>query len=69
MRRMVVESSAVNRVGYDRARRVLEIEYKDGDVYHYFNVPPRVLQELLAAPSIGGYVNTMVKGVYDFAPL
>src|SRR5436190_14082017 len=41
MKREVVESSAVDRVGYDEKRHILEIEYKGGHVYHYFDVPSK----------------------------
>ena len=39
MKRAPVDSSSIATVGYDPASRTLEIEFRDGDVYQYFNVP------------------------------
>lgn len=61
MRRIAVTSSAVSAVGYDPATNELDIEYPSGDVYRYSMVPPSVYRALLAAPSIGAFVNREVK--------
>lgn len=64
MRREPVQSSAVSAVGYDPATNELEIEYAHGDVYRYSLVPPSVRRALLAAPSIGSFVNREIKPHY-----
>ncbi|TDE92794.1 KTSC domain-containing protein [Occultella glacieicola] len=64
MRRKPVRSSAVAAVGYDPGTNELDIEYRSGDVYRYSMVPPSVYRDLLAAPSIGAYVNRSVKPHY-----
>jgi hypothetical protein len=51
MRRQHVASSAISSVGYDERSSVLEVEFESGAVYDYFNVPPRVHQDLLKAPA------------------
>ncbi|GEM_PF-3697277 len=61
-----VDSSAVASVGYDAARRVLEVEYRGGGAYAYAGVPPRTYAALLAASSKGAFVNARVKGRYPF---
>jgi KTSC domain len=65
MKRRYVSSSSVKTVGYDRATRTLEIEFARG-VYRYLDVPADVYDELLAAPSIGAYVNTRIKPNYEY---
>ena len=50
MHRQPVESSAVRSVGYDKARRVLEVEVEGGAVYQYLGVPARDYFGLLEGP-------------------
>jgi hypothetical protein len=47
--------------------RTLEIEYVNGSVYQYFDVPQPTYAGLLAAPSIGNFVNTQIKPYYEVA--
>lgn len=61
-----VESSAVDRVEYADEDGRLDIWYKDGDRYSYLAVPRDVYDALLAAPSIGAFVNQEIKPVYRF---
>lgn len=61
MRRYRTASSAVTMVGYDASRRRLEVEFKGGGLYAYLDVTPAEYGELLAADSIGDYVNTRIK--------
>jgi hypothetical protein len=61
MRRVAVESSSVRWLAYDQAKEELEIEYKSGGVYRYLGVPPLVYRRLLVAPSVGKFVNNMIK--------
>jgi hypothetical protein len=44
----------------------LEIEYVNGSIYQYDDVPQTTFAALLAAPSIGAYVNTHIKPYYDY---
>jgi hypothetical protein len=66
MRRAVVDSSAVVSVGYEESQQILELEYTDGDVYQYFDVPKALHLALLDAPSIGQFVNTEIKGTFRY---
>lgn len=43
--------------------------YPDGDVYRYFGVPPQRHQALMAAESLGAYVNARIKPNYRFERL
>ncbi|WBQ07771.1 KTSC domain-containing protein [Kribbella sp. CA-293567] len=67
MRRRPVNSSSVRSVGYHLASRTLELEYVNGSVYQYYEVPQPTYAGLLAAPSIGNFVNTRIKPYFDVA--
>jgi hypothetical protein len=67
--RAPVTSSAVVSVGYDTLRQVLELEFVDGDVYQYYDVPETTYRALLNAPSIGQFVNADVKGRFRYTKL
>jgi glutamine cyclotransferase len=67
--RAPVTSSAVVSVGYDTVRQILELEFVDGDVYQYYDVPQTTHKALLNAPSIGPFVNTDVKGRFRYTKL
>ncbi len=66
MLKIVVNSSAIFSVGYDVQARVLEIEFKNGQVYRYKEVPRNVYDELMKAESIGTYVNANIRDKFDF---
>jgi len=50
-----VSSTALRSVGYDKTNEVLEIEFQNGAIYRYFNVPQRTYDDLLAAESHGRF--------------
>ena len=56
-----VQSSVVAAVGYDRDRNVLEVRFRSGRIYHYFDVPQELFEELLGAPSVGQFFNEVVR--------
>ena len=61
MKRMPVVSSNVSEIGYDPQTETLEVAFKHGGVYQYFGVPAAIYYELVAAPSIGRYLEVNVK--------
>lgn len=66
MERIFVSSSNLSSVGYDPTSRMLEVQFRNGSIYRYTNVPYSVHQGLMNAPSKGRYLDRMVKGVYRF---
>lgn len=65
MERIKVESSNLESVGYDG--NDMEVEFKGGAVYKYFNVPFRVWEAVVNADSVGKCFNERVKkGGYKF---
>ncbi|MGY1841001.1 MULTISPECIES: KTSC domain-containing protein [unclassified Modestobacter] len=56
-----MQSSSVRSVGYDLDSHVLQLEFVDGGVYDYLDVPPEEALAMLESASIGRYVNTSIK--------
>lgn len=66
MDRISVASSNVAAVGYEQTSSTLEVEFKNGSVYQYFNVPPDHFHALSGGRlnSVGKYLNTEIKPRY-----
>jgi hypothetical protein len=60
------DSSAIEGFGYAAAQRTLEVKFKNGQSYTYFNVPEKIFVAMQAAPSKGHFVTEQVKGRYEF---
>lgn len=69
MQRQPVSSSNIASIGYDAQSETLEVEFLDGSVYQYFNVPSGTYEGLMAASSHGSYLNAHVKGTYQYQKL
>jgi hypothetical protein len=67
MQRESVTSSNVESIGYDEDSSTLEIEFKNGTTYQYFDVPENVYNELKNADSVGGYLASRIKGTYRYS--
>lgn len=62
------DSTSLDRVGYDPARKVLLVVFRDRSAYRYFGVPGTVFENLREAPSKGAYFNHVIRGAYSFLP-
>lgn len=69
MNRISVSSSSISTIGYDSSTQTLEIEFQNGNVYQYFDVPPTVHTELIGAASIGQYFSHAIRDSYRYARL
>jgi KTSC domain len=67
MERFPVNSSNVASAGYDGPTATLEVEFNNGNIYQYFDVPELVYEEFRQAASPGQFLNTNIKGAYRFA--
>lgn len=67
MNRQPVTSSNIASIGYDADSQTLEIEFLNGGVYQYFDVPQYVYEELMDADSHGQYLAQNIKGVYRYS--
>ena len=62
-----VDSSNVESVGYDENSSTLQVEFKNGGIYQYFDVPEDVFTGLRDADSVGGYLAARIKGNYRYS--
>jgi len=69
MHRDPVTSSSLNSVGYDPKRQLLEVEFVDGDVYQYFDVPRQTYEEFMQAESMGQFMNWYIKDRFKYVKL
>ena len=60
-------SSNMSRVRWDPGTSVMEIEFQNGRVYQYFDVPEAVFTGLRTAGSAGTYFNENIKGAFRYA--
>ncbi len=67
MNRQTVSSSNIASIGYDANSQTLEIEFLNGGVYQYFDVPQHVFDELMSANSHGQYLAQNIKGHYRYS--
>ena len=61
MKRTAVDSSSIRALGYASDERVLEVEFHNGSLYRYEQVPAEAVQALLAADSLGRHFNQAFK--------
>ena len=56
-----VKSSNLKSVGYDMQTQHLQVTFRSGDTYDYFNVPPAAHMGLMSAKSKGKFLDEAVK--------
>jgi DNA helicase HerA-like ATPase len=66
MEREPVTSSNVVSVGYEPTSETLEVEFTNG-VYQYYNVPQPIHEQMMAAGSVGKFLNVYIKPTYPCA--
>jgi hypothetical protein len=64
MVRTAVSSTSLVSVGYNEEKQLLEVEFVNGGVYQYGNVPPEVYEALMAAESHGTYFAKNIRNEY-----
>ena len=64
MERRPLKSSVLAAVRYHEDRTILEVSFRTGKVYYYFDVPIFHYDALLAAPSAGQYFNEYIRPHY-----
>jgi len=61
------ESTNIDRFSYDAEHLILTVEFKNGGIYNYFDVPQGVFSQMQAASSKGQFLAQSVKGTYRYA--
>ena len=62
------KSSTIHRVDYNEKEKVMEIEFRTGNVYRYYNVPPRMWKifqlYIECEGSAGSFFNEYIKNQF-----
>ncbi len=66
MERTKLSSSALVSAGYDAPTRTLELEFPNGRIYQYVEVPAGTYEWLLRASSKGAFFARMIDQRYSF---
>jgi KTSC domain len=67
--RVLLESTTLASALYDPLLCRLEIGFRSGERYLYFQVPPSCYQQLLQADSKGSYFNRHIRNHFPFQHL
>lgn len=67
MNRQSVISSNIASIGYDSDSQTLEVEFLNGGVYQYFDLPQHIYEEFINASSLGQYLAQNIKGNYRYS--
>lgn len=67
MDRDTVISSNVASVGYDEKSETLEIEFNNGTIYQYYNVPKPIYDEMMLSTSKGMFLNRQIKSNFPYS--
>lgn len=63
MNRNPVQSSNIKSMGYEGG--TLEIEFSNGTVYSYANVPPETYKAMTEAKSVGSFFSFAIRGKFE----
>jgi hypothetical protein len=64
MERQTVKSRILRSVGYNESIKILEIEFQNGLVYQFLDVPPKVYADLMHSGEIGKYFSEKVRPLF-----
>ena len=67
MDRTPISSSSIASIGYEDDSSTLEIEFNNGSVYQYFDVPRNIFDSLWASDSRGAFLAANIKGRFRFS--
>ena len=66
-KRTSVDSSSLASISYDETSHTLEVEFRNGSLYAYFDVPDSAYAALLAADSKGQHFNASIRSCYPYS--
>lgn len=67
MNREPVASSTIVAIGYDEPSQTLEVEFKTGAVYQYYNVTQALSDQLMQSASKGQFLAYQIKNSYPYS--
>jgi hypothetical protein len=66
MPRVSLVSSTLTWVAYSPGHGLLEVTFRSGEIYRYFDVPQQTYDQLLRAESKGAYLNLNIRKSFSF---
>lgn len=69
MEMISVDSSNIERIGHDEDSDILQVEFKNGGTYQYFDVKNHVYESMLNADSKGKFLHANIKGRYRYSKI
>ena len=67
MTKTYVDSSSLQSIGYDEQFETLEVEFRNGAVYQYYNCPQPMYDALMSAPSKGQFFNANIRNSFPYS--
>jgi hypothetical protein len=64
-----VKSSQIKAIGYDTETNELYVDFNNGTTYKYLNVELEVFETMCKAESVGKYLGSFIKNVYEYIKL
>ncbi len=64
-----VESSNLDAIFYDSGKQTLDVRFKNGNHYQYFEVPEETYKAFLAAESAGKFFHSAVRAAFKYAKI
>jgi len=62
--RVPVTSEVIKAVGYEPTSKILEIEFKNGAIWHYEDVEEEKHKQLMFSQSIGRFFHSKIKNLH-----
>ncbi|MES2765983.1 MAG: KTSC domain-containing protein [Bacteroidota bacterium] len=67
MERVIIDSANLCSVGYEATTSLLEIEFHDGKILQYSDVPKSTVKGLMLAPSQNEFFHYYIKDQFQFS--
>ena len=65
MDRQSVSSANLSSVGFDKNTETLEVQFQNGSVFQYHNVPAETHKQLMQARSVGSFFSSNIKNTFE----
>lgn len=63
---VLVSSSNIDAIGYREDIQTLRVQFKNGSLYEYYNLPVIEFENFKNSPSLGSYLNYQIKNRYPY---
>lgn len=61
-----LDSKGLSRISYDHDARMLYIEFSDGKIFQYHDVPSHLYENFISSDDPGRFYNTQIRRNYRF---